>query len=132
MISDVTHVTVLVEDTNEAIEWYTNVLGLELRSDEAFAPGVRWVTVAPESGDTELVLQEPNEAFHGEERAAEMRTQIGEGTTTVLAVEDCRATVRELEDRGVEITTPPEEVPWGVHANAVDLYGNPYNLVENR
>ena len=33
---------------------------------------------------------------------------------------------------GVEVTTEPEEVPWGIHANVVDLYGNPYNLVEER
>lgn len=132
MISDVTHATVLVEETDEAMEWYTETLGFELRADEEFTPGMRWVTVAPEGGNTELVLQEPNEEFHGGERAAEMRDQIGRAPTTVLAVDDCRATVAELEGKGVEITTPPEEVPWGVHANIVDLYGNPYNLVESR
>lgn len=132
MISDVTHATMLVSDTDEAVEWYTETFGFELRNDEEFAPGMRWVTVAPEGGDTELVLQEPNEEFHGTDRAKEMQDQIGKAPTTVLAVDDCRETVAELEENGVEVTTQPEEVPWGVHANVVDLYGNPYNLVETR
>lgn len=132
MISEITHTTVLVEDTDEALEWYTTNFGFEVRTDEEFAPDMRWVIVAPENGGTEIVLQEPNEAFHGEERAAEMVTRIGEGTTTVVAVDDCRKTVSKLESQGVEITTPLEEVPWGIHANVIDLYGNPYNLVENR
>ncbi|WP_410766830.1 VOC family protein [Haloferax sp. DFSO60] len=131
MISDLTHTTVLVENVDDAIEWYTDKLGFELRDDEEFAPGMRWVTVAPEGGDVEVALQEPSDEY-GEGMAAEMRDRIGKGTTTVLAVDDCRATVAELEERGVEITREPEEVPWGVHANIVDLYGNPYNLVETR
>lgn len=132
MLTDVTHVTVLVEDADEAKAWYTDVFGFEERSDEEFGPGMRWVTVAPPGSGTEVVLQEPNESFHGEARAAQMRSLIGKGTTTVLAADDCRATVEELEERGVTVTTEPEEVPWGVHANVVDLYGNPYNLVEGR
>jgi catechol 2,3-dioxygenase-like lactoylglutathione lyase family enzyme len=47
MISDQTHVTVLVEGADDAVEWYTDKLGFERRDDEAYAPGMRWVTVAP-------------------------------------------------------------------------------------
>lgn len=132
MLTDVTHVTVLVENVDEAKEWYTGTFGFEERADEEFAPGMRWVTVAPAGSDTEVVLQEPSEQIHGAERAAEMRSRVGQGTVTVLATDDCRETVSELADRGVTVTTEPEEVPWGIHANVVDLYGNPYNLVEAR
>lgn len=130
MFTEITHLTVLVEDTDEALAWYTETFGFEQRSDEEFAPGMRWVTVAPPGGETEIVLQEPNERFHGEERAVEMRERVGEGTITVIATDDCRATVDELSGRGVTVTTKPEEVPWGIHATVVDCYGNPYNLVE--
>lgn len=131
MITDVTHVTILVDETDEAIEWYTETLGFELRADEQFAPDMRWVTVAPEDGETELVLQAPNESYHGEERASEMRTQIGSGPMIVVSVDDCHDTVAALERRGATITRPPEEVPWGIHAIIQDLYGNPFNLVES-
>lgn len=131
MIQALTHVTVLVEDVDEARKWYRSKLGFEVRSDDEFAPGMRWVTVAPPGEPTEIVLQEPNPDFHGPERADTLRDRIGEGTTTVLAVDDCAETVATLEARGVTITTQPEEVPWGIHATIVDLHGNPFNLVES-
>lgn len=130
MLTEVTHVTVLVEDADEAIEWYTETFGMELRADEAFAPGMRWVTVAPPGGSTEVVLQEPTAEGFGEEGAAALRERIGRGTTTVIRTDDCRETVEELRSRGVTVTSGLDEQPWGVSAVVEDLYGNPYNLLE--
>lgn len=131
MFTELTHVTVLVDDADEAIDHYTEDFGFELRADETFTPGMRWVTVAPAGADAELVLQEPTEEAFGEEQAAAMRDLIGAGTMTVFAVDDCRATVETLRENGVEIPSPPEEVPWGLSAVVEDRYGNPYNLVES-
>lgn len=130
MIEKLTHATMLVEDTDEAIEWYTDKLGFEKRADEEFEPGMRWVTVAPPEGETEIVLQKPSEEFFTDE-AATLRSRIGEGTVWVVETDDCRGTVADLEDRGVTITSDPEEVPWGVSAMFEDCYSNPYNLVES-
>lgn len=132
MLTGVTHVTVLVEDTDEALDWYTDAMGMEVGADETMDEGGRWVTVAPPGGETELVLQEPDRAVHGADRAAAMRERIGEGTMTVLGTDDCEATVGEMEDGGVAVLTGPEPVPWGVHAVVADLYGNPYNVVERQ
>lgn len=132
MLTDVTHVTVLVEDTDEALDWYTESFGFEKRADEEFAPGMRWVTVAPPGGHTEVVLQEPTPEFFGAEAAAAMADRVGQGTTTVVETDDCRATVEDLRERGVTGSSDPEDVPWGVSAMVEDLYGNPYNLVEPR
>ena len=132
MLTDVTHVTVLVDDTDEALDWYTGPMGMETRADEPMAEGGRWVTVAPPSGETELVLQEPDPAVHGSDRAAVMAERVGEATVTVLGTDDCEADVSDMSDRGVSVLTGPEPVPWGVHAVVADLYGNPYNLVEQR
>lgn len=52
-------VTVLVADAHEAVEWSTESFGRGLRADEAFAPGMRWVTVAPPEGETAIVVREP-------------------------------------------------------------------------
>ncbi|MFB6309711.1 MAG: VOC family protein [Salinirussus sp.] len=132
MLTDITHVTVFVEDTDDALSWYTGAMGFEERADEALDNGGRWVTVAPPDGDTEIVLQEPDPAVHGSDRAAELQERIGEATMTVLGTDDCETTVAQMEDRGVTIVTGPEPVPWGIHAVITDLYGNPYNLVEER
>lgn len=57
MLTDLTHVTVIVEDADEALEWYTETFGFEVRADEEFDPGVRWLTVASPAADTEIGLQ---------------------------------------------------------------------------
>ena len=130
MITDITHVTVQVEDADEAHAWYTDCFGFETRADETIGPGMRWLTVAPEGGTTALVLQEPDPEMFGEGRAAKLRASIGEAPMTVLAVDDCERTVATMADRGVDVVSDPEDVPWGVSAIVQDLYGNPYNLVE--
>jgi predicted enzyme related to lactoylglutathione lyase len=48
---------------------------------------------------------------------------------TVLRSDDCEIEMKALEEQGVEIVDPPQEVPWGVSGIIRDLYGNPYNLV---
>ena len=48
----------------------------------------------------------------------------------VLSTADCRATVAELESRGVTVTEEPEELPWGVSAMIADPYGNEFNVMQ--
>ena len=45
MINRLTHVSLIVDDYDEAVEWYTKTLGLELRGDHAYGEGYRFVTV---------------------------------------------------------------------------------------
>lgn len=116
------HVTVYVEDYEEALEWYTEKLGFVVRSDEEFEGG-RWLTVSPKpDSPVEIVLMEPDEPSGME--------KVGEGTLWVVTTQDCAETTEILHDRGVEFVSMPEEVPWGVSAIFTDLYGNPYNLLE--
>jgi predicted enzyme related to lactoylglutathione lyase len=56
--------------------------------------------------------------------------QVGKGTTWVLDTGDCRKTDALLKDRGVKFIQAPETTPWGVQALFVDLYGNPFALME--
>lgn len=77
MTDVISHVTVLVADTDEALDWYTSTLGVEQRANDEFAPGMRWVTVAPPDASTVIVLQDPNPEFHGAEKAAELRSRPG-------------------------------------------------------
>lgn len=121
-IEALSHVTVYVEDDEEALEWYTEKLGFVVRSDEEFEGG-RWLTVSPKPDSlVEIVLMEPDEPSGME--------KVGEGTVWVLTTKDCAETTEILQDRGVEFVSMPEEVPWGVSAIFTDLYGNPYNLLE--
>ena len=58
MITSLARVTILVKDQDEALKFYTEKLGLEKRDDNTFAPGMRWLTVAPR-GQKEVVVAFP-------------------------------------------------------------------------
>ena len=63
MIERVGTVSIFVADQDRAKEWYTNVLGLELRTDTPMYPGAstRWIAVAPAGAETELILYLPDD-----------------------------------------------------------------------
>jgi predicted enzyme related to lactoylglutathione lyase len=131
MLTRLTHFTVLVADEDEALAWYRDVLGFVVRDDQAFGPGMRWITVSPApQTDVAIVLQKPNSMAHGEEEAAAMRQRIGKGTTTVLETDDCHGDYAQLSARGVHFSEAPSEMPWGISAVFEDLYGNSYNLLQ--
>ena len=128
MITTMTHVTLVVEDYDDAIRWYTDMLGLELRGDDTFGEGNRFVTVGVKGQDVEIILHKP---------MAEQETARAERPAVtvhgfVFASTDCRAEAEGLRQRGVTITQGPEEMPWGVQAVFEDLYGNTHVLVEAR
>jgi predicted enzyme related to lactoylglutathione lyase len=125
-----TMVTILVRDYDEALKFYTEVLGFEKRYDEKMGPEARWLTVAAPGQDVQIVLQKPEPALHGEEHARKMTERIGQSPTWVMGTDDCRKTYELYSSRGVRFSEPPKEVQWGVQAVFKDLYGNSYALVQ--
>lgn len=132
MLTRLTHVTLPVHNLDEAKTWYTDNLDLVVRKDAEFGDeNFRWLTLStPDQADVRIVLQEPNATLHGEDRAANLREQVGHNPTLVFQVEDCEGTVALLRERGVDIISDPEPAEWGTSAMITDLYGNPINLVE--
>lgn len=131
MIRTLEVVTIPVHDVDEAIAFYTETLGFDLRTDESFGPGARWVTVAPpDQTDVEIHLQEPNPEMHGEDGAAELRELVGRNPTWSFHTDDIEDTYRELEAAGVNFTRDPEARPYGTEAVFEDLYGNEFSLLE--
>ena len=131
MIRRLTHVTVIVKDQEEALKWYTEILGFEKRDDSKIGE-MRWLTVAPKNSKLEIVLQKPVSAIHGgEEGVKTLLSRVGQGTWWVLEVDDCHEVFDELKVKGVKfIEDEPQQMPWGISANFFDLYGNPFNIIE--
>ena len=131
MAMRLSHVTVMVKDQQEALEWYTEKLGFEKRSDDTTTvPGMRWLTVAPSGQkEVEIVLQNPDPRM-GKERATEMANLIGKNPTWVLWTDNCFKAHEQLASKGVTFIVPPKKELWGVSAVFIDLYGNSYNLLE--
>jgi len=122
-IQRISHLTIYVKNQQEALDWYVQTLGFEVRIDnENLVDGLRWLTIGPAGNpDTQFVLMPA--------RSAEDRSRIGNNLMTVLQTDDCFSEMKRLAEAGVEIVDLPTRVPWGISGIIRDLYGNPYNLV---
>jgi predicted enzyme related to lactoylglutathione lyase len=122
-ITRISHLTVYVDDQDEALRWYQDNLGFEGCMDNSeVVPELRWLTVSPAGNrDTQIVLMPA--------RNDDEKSRVGSNLITVLNTDDCRGDMARLAANGVEIVEVPAEVPWGVSGVIRDLYGNPYNLV---
>ncbi len=129
MIIRVTHVSLLVRDQEEALQWYTEKLGFEKRMDGPFPEGKgRWLTIAPAGQqELEIVLQPPEWGLGDAAARVEL---IGKQPGWVVETGDCRRDYEMFKARGVQFVSPPEELPWGISAVFVDLYGNQHNLLQ--
>ena len=130
MITKVTHISILVKDQEEALAWYHDKLGFEIRTDAPMGEDGRWLTIGPPNQpDLEIVLQPA--AWGPDGTADERAAMIGKGPGFVFAVDDCSKTYTELSAKGVSFAGEPEETPWGVQAIVQDLYGNTHVLVQS-
>ena len=128
MIKRLAIVPVIVKDLDEAFEFYTEKLGLEKVTD--VKGPMHFLTVAPKGRkDTEILLQVPDPKLVGEEKAADLTSQIGK-TSFIFEVDSCKSTVEELREKGVQILMEPQTQPYGTQAIIADLYGNSFVLRE--
>ncbi|HET6445524.1 MAG TPA: VOC family protein [candidate division Zixibacteria bacterium] len=126
MIRRVSTVSVFVSDQERAKAFYTGVLGLELRTDAPLYPGatVRWVAVAPEGAETEIILYLPDENWE------HYRQVVGKTQAVTLEVSNLAAVHAQLSERGVVFIQEPDTQPWGTFAIIQDSEGNHLLLVE--
>jgi predicted enzyme related to lactoylglutathione lyase len=125
---------VWVDDQDEALEFYSTKLGLELRSDATLPQmGFRWLTVGVPGQDVEIVLMAvPGPPVLDEATASEIRTLVAKGfaQTLFLATDDCQRAYEELRARGVEFIEPPTPRPYGIDASFRDPAGNSFRLTQ--
>ena len=135
MIKGMSHVTILVNNQDEALAFYTEKVGFSVRTDMTME-GFRWLTVGPETQpDVEFVLMEPTVSpMMDEETVNQLRALMSKGAlgAGVFTTDNCQATYEELKSRGVEFLAPPQERPYGVEAIMKDNSGNWFSLTEQR
>ncbi len=125
-----------VHDQDEALDFYTRKLGLEVRSDVTMAEmgDFRWLTVGPvNQPDFAIVLMAiPGPPVMDPETAGQVRELMAKGFagTVFLTTEDCKADYEELRKRGVEFTEEPEQRPYGIDAGFRDPSGNSFRLTQ--
>jgi uncharacterized glyoxalase superfamily protein PhnB len=129
---------VLVTDQDEALDFYVNKLGMQVRADVTVAEmgNFRWLTVGPaDQPDIAIVLMAvPGEPIVDRETSDQLRELLakGVGSTVFLTTDDCRAAYEELAARGVEFQEKPEERIYGIDAGFRDPFGNNFRLTQVR
>jgi predicted enzyme related to lactoylglutathione lyase len=129
---------VWVHDQDEALAFYTQQLGMEVRSDVTVPElgNFRWLTVGPpEQPDFAIVLMAiPGPPVIDAETSEQVRTLMAKGfaSTVFLTTDDVHASYEELKGRGVEFTEPPEERPYGIDSGFRDPSGNSFRLTQVR
>jgi DNA-binding LacI/PurR family transcriptional regulator/catechol 2,3-dioxygenase-like lactoylglutathione lyase family enzyme len=121
------YVTVVVRNYDEAIAYYTGVLGFDLLEDTALENGKRWVLVAPNGGSgTALLLARATTP----EQESRTGNQTGGRVFLFLHTSGFRHDYALLAGRGVRFEGSPREEPYGTVAVFTDLYGNRWDLLE--
>jgi uncharacterized glyoxalase superfamily protein PhnB len=127
-----------VHDQDEALAFYTQKMGMEVRADVTLPElgDFRWLAVAPpDTPDVSIVLMAiPGPPVMDAETAEQVRSLMAKGFagTVFLTTDDVRAAYEELKARGVEFTEPPEERPYGIDTGFRDPSGNALRLTEVR
>jgi catechol 2,3-dioxygenase-like lactoylglutathione lyase family enzyme len=135
MLKAVTHVNVWVRDQDEALEFYTKQVGLELREDVTIAEmgNFRWLTVGPPGQpELQMILMRPDAIPAAPDTIAKLQDVVakGAGGGVIFEVEDCRATYDELKAKGVEFVQEPTEQFYGIDAAFRDPSGNQHRFTQ--
>ena len=129
---------VWVHDQDEALDFYTKKLGMEVRQDVTVPElgNFRWLTVSPAAQpDISIVLMAiPGPPVMDAETAEQVRSLMSKGFagTVFLTTDDVHADYEALKGRGVEFTEEPEERPYGIDSAFRDPSGNSIRLTQVR
>ena len=127
-----------VHDQDEALAFYTEKVGLEVRADVTLPEmgNFRWLTVAPAGqADVSIVLMAiPGPPVMDAETAEQVRSVMAKGFagTIFLTTDDVQASYEELKGRGVDFVEQPEERPYGIDSAFRDPSGNNIRLTQVR
>ncbi len=127
-----------VHDQDEALAFYTQKLGMEVRADVTLAEmgNFRWLTVGPAGQDdfAIVLMAIPGPPMVDDDTAEQVRTLMAKGFagTVFLTTDDCQASYEELKARGVEFSETPEERPYGIDSGFHDPSGNSFRLTQVR
>jgi catechol 2,3-dioxygenase-like lactoylglutathione lyase family enzyme len=132
------HAQLWVHDQDEALAFYTDKLGMEVRSDVTLPEmgNFRWLTVGPPGQeDVAITLMAiPGPPVMDDTTAEDVRNLMSKGFagTIFLRTDDVQASYEELKGRGVEFTETPEERPYGIDSGFRDPSGNSFRLTQVR
>jgi catechol 2,3-dioxygenase-like lactoylglutathione lyase family enzyme len=129
MTLSITHTPVYCTDLDEALAFYTQRLGFEVRQDVPMGPEMRWLTVGAPGSAHELLLSAVDQHIAPADRVS-MREIVAKGDLAVfIQVDDLDKTFESLRAAGAEVLQEPIDQAYGVRDAAVrDPSGNHLRL----
>ena len=122
----IAHLALLVNDYDEAIEFYTQKLGFLVTEDTVLSETKRWVLVAPSGSSTSLLLAKAA----NEQQITRVGNQTGGRVFLFLETDDIRRDVASMKAVGINFVRESVQEAWGTVAVFEDLYGNLWDLIE--
>jgi catechol 2,3-dioxygenase-like lactoylglutathione lyase family enzyme len=136
MLKQLSHVQVWVHDQDEALAFYTDKLGMELREDVTVPElgNFRWLSVGvPGQEDVSITLMAvPGPPVFEEDTRQQILGLLAKGASGGLFFQsdDVRKSYEELRSRGVDFTQEPTEQPYGLDAGFRDASGNHFRITQ--
>lgn len=127
MKQNIAQLALVVNDYDEAIEFYTKKLRFNLIEDTMISPTKRWVVVAP-PGSTGCKLLLAKAA--GEEQKSRVGNQTGGRVFLFLHTDNIRRDHQQMKEQGIEFVRELSDEPYGTVAVFKDLYGNLWDLIQ--
>ena len=127
MKQKISHIALVVDDYDKAIEFYTTILKFDLIEDAILSETKRWVIIAPK-GSTECSLLLAKAT--NDEQKSRIGNQTGGRVFLFLNTDNFQRDYQNLLDNGISIIREPVKESWGIVAVFADLYGNLWDLIE--
>ncbi len=128
MQQNLAHIAVVVRDYDEAIQYYTTILGFKLIEDTVLSETKRWVMVQPHGASNGCNLLLARAATPEQEKA--IGYQTGGRVFLFLYTDNFNRDFENYTAKGVEFTIPPHVENYGTVAVFKDFYGNLWDLIE--
>ncbi|MGB5107712.1 MAG: VOC family protein [Candidatus Zixiibacteriota bacterium] len=136
MIKRMSHTVIYVLNQEEALKFYRDKLGFEVRTDDSSQGGFRWLSVGPkDQPDFEMVLMEPTPGFmYDTDTAAQLRKLIEKGAmgSGIFETKDCQKAYENMKANGIEFIAPPTERFYGIEAVFRDNSGNWFSMTQRK
>ncbi len=128
MNQEIIHFSIVVNDYDEAIDFYVNILDFELL-ENSYQPeqDKRWVLVAPKgSKGVSILLARASD----NEQLKYVGNQTGGRVSFFLNTDDFLGDFKKYSSKGVQFLREPSETDYGTVAVFLDLYGNRWDLLQ--
>lgn len=128
-MENLAHIALVIDQYDQAVEYFTNILLFELVEDTKLSESKRWVLVKPKgTTETSILLAQAS----NEEQKTRIGNQTGGRVFLFLHTDNFDEYYEHLQKQQVKIIRKPVTEAWGKVAVFQDKYGNLWDLIEKK